>query len=299
MIDQENPELIAYMDTLVEAIHQCDTQAIDQWFSNEPMKDEHGNELENAEFRDILFNHLKITRKPFTHHIGSKLRLSRDQAEYDDILYHDEGVKQRDVAVLKHFAFATQLDFLSGVMNERANIHYIEALNFQTGNAEHLNILKEHTNTPHLLSQLLYEEQFDALSLFHEKTQTDLINLEFGRVYLRSYFLEEVTQFKEWSFFWLEKPEIELSPACDLIINYTQNKENWFIEQGLALPDKAQLQRIKDIIMGKVREEFPPSYEPYWLQQFRPYEIKLHFEQLSHTIEANFQDNHQPEKFKL
>lgn len=309
---------------LAQFITQGDTEAIDQWFFNHtkthiktknqstiPPSQSH-NKINNwdsdkiTDFYALAFASSKPASISFdtiytyleeNHNMSFFKHLGGD---YEDgnfwaQMKQDASVKARDVAVLKHFPLELQLKMMSEVMDERYDASYIAVLNLEAHNIDHIGLMYGAKETAQHVSKiythLFHQEDFVALDWLCEKIGAAFMDVTFQHMDVNGLFLfgdnppngaitHPVHRFN------FDKPYY--CAKYELMIHYSEAKEQWLESKGIAPPTLEQTQKFKEhfLIMLENRLTQDERYG-LWQSQFKQHEIRLHYAHLEHQIEQN------------
>lgn len=239
---------------------------------------------------------------------------------FDKALNTEEDIKARDLAILRHFPFNTQLRLLENCFGYRFDSDYLAQLDFTDPFIDSM-----HAGNDYFFSQNLNIQDFGALiyGFFHRDdfTTLDLLQQQCMRhdeagaeKKLLNRFFESLRQDV---IVHLDNEFQKNNPVCyqitlsepvfqmkdELVFSFNENKVQWLKKQGIELPTVEHIQEISTLFFkalenddfykkswGAVIYGSNPEDElvDLWQQDFLGYRAKVLYHTLSKTIEEHY-----------
>jgi hypothetical protein len=287
-----NTHINTNTNTNIQPLYSQDTPISEDFF----LKSQHSLSSLLSPFtvyKDLTENHLFS----FWNHVGNNYE---DDSFWVKV-YEDAGVKQRDVAVLKHFPLVLQLDFLNNMMKERCDASYMHVLNYDKNNVQDVKVLADFNKFGSIVTHLFHQEDFEALEILYEKTGLDLMNQHFNAVRLDTVFLyseplaQGVLKYPTTSYVFSNN---DFCVKYEFIIHPSEAKQAWLESKGIALPTLDETRAFKaaflDTIENKANYKANAEHYSLWQSRFKQHEIRIHYDLLQEKIEQNIISNTTP-----
>jgi hypothetical protein len=277
----EYKELNGYLNTM-------DLKGVETWFMTKNVRN-------NADLMGRMYEHL----------------IRKSIVGYDKTPDSDEDVKARDLTVLPHFSFQTQIRLLEHCMPHRFDGDYLKILNFNDGFLAQMmhesdyfianNIEAQSFCT--LVHTLFHHDDFSSLNILIEHCPEGLVTrlMELTQHHFTFYIDYDFPK-NSFERYYITLSEHSFQIKDDLVFSYSQNKMHWLEAHDVSLPTIEHVHKLSSLIFQAIYQDdffkymhgvqlhgmnFDETHLGSLQQAFNGYKARMLYHKLSDQIEGH------------
>jgi hypothetical protein len=230
---------------------------------------------------------------------------------YDKTPYTDEEIKARDLTVLPHFSFKTQIRLLEHAMDCRFDIDYLKVLAFNDGFLAHMvnesdDFIAQNIETQSvctLVHSLFHQDDFASLDVLKQNCPEGLIlcilRLKQNNmvIYIDNEFYKNNVERYHIT---LNQPVFQIRD--ELVLSYSSKKMQWLEENHMQFPSVAHVNKLATLLFNAIEQDdffksmhgtqihgidFNDTHRSVLQQNFNGYKARMLYHKLSGQIEDN------------